>query len=259
MKSALLALAASALAAPAHAGDAACWFENGVVVVTAQVAGVTGDYILDTGQAQTQMGETQAQTAGYTDTVLAGEVRLAGAALPAPTIAVADLDVRTGLLPTPIAGIIGADVLRGQVLDVTFAPACRIRLSAPTRAPAFRAAASLPLTWSGGRPLASAGVSDGVRARLGRFSISTGADAPVRVSDALATAPGAAKPAELYPYGVLRPSLRALSLGGALVENVPAGLLRDRPGDGEIGAPVLARFRLRFDFPAGVLRLTPAS
>ena len=33
---------------PAHAGEAACWFENGVVVVTAQVMGVTGDFILDT-------------------------------------------------------------------------------------------------------------------------------------------------------------------------------------------------------------------
>lgn len=260
VKPALLALAVSALAAPAHAGEAGCWFENGVLVVTAQVAGVTGDYILDIGQPQTQLGETQAQTAGYTDTLLSGEVRLAGVALPASAIAVADLDVRTGLLPTPIAGIIGADVLKGQVVDVSFAPACRIRLSTPDQVPAFRVTASLPIAWEDGRPLVPARISDGTTTVEGRFVPATGGDAAIRISDTLADAPGASKPAELYPYGVLRPALRRLTFGGRRLENLPAGLLpRDRPGDGELGAPVLARFRLRFDFPAGVLSLGPAS
>ncbi|MET0274155.1 MAG: aspartyl protease family protein, partial [Phenylobacterium sp.] len=121
---ALLACAASA----ARAGEAACWFENGVVVVPAEVMGVAGDYILDTGQAQTQLAETQAQSAGFEATAPTGEVRLAGQRLEGRPVAVADLDVRAGLFPTPIAGVIGADVLRGVGVDVTFAP-CRVRLS----------------------------------------------------------------------------------------------------------------------------------
>ena len=62
MKTALLALAACVAAStPARAGEAACWYENGVVVVTAEVAGVVGDFILDTGQARTQLAETQVE------------------------------------------------------------------------------------------------------------------------------------------------------------------------------------------------------
>jgi len=37
-------------------------------------------------------------------------------------VEVADLDLRTGAAPTPIVGVIGADVLRPYVLDVSFAP-----------------------------------------------------------------------------------------------------------------------------------------
>ena len=56
---------------------------------------------------------------------------------------------------------------------------------------------------------------------------------------------------------MLRPRLRALSFADALSENLPAGLLKAEDPDlaGEIGAPLLSRFRLRFDFPAGKLLL----
>jgi hypothetical protein len=258
VRTAVLCALLSALAPAARAGEAACWFENGVVVVPAQVMGVTGDFILDTGQAATQLAETQAQTAGFEATALIGEVRLAGERLAGRPVAVADLDMRTGLLPTPIAGVIGADVLRAYVVDVSFAP-CRVRLSAAGRAPGFGAGAFLPIAWRDGHPEVPAAVSDGPRALSVRLTPSTGADAPVRLSDVLASSPGAAKPQELYPYGVLRPRLRALSLAGDLFENPPAGLLKAGSSDGWIGAPLLARYRLRFDFPAGVLRLAPAS
>ncbi|HEX2802064.1 MAG TPA: hypothetical protein VHN73_08380, partial [Phenylobacterium sp.] len=80
-----------ALAPPAAlAGETVCWFENGVVVVPADVLGVAG----------------------------------------------VGLDLRTGALPTPVAGVIGADLLRPYVLDVSFSP-CRVRISAKGRAPAF--------------------------------------------------------------------------------------------------------------------------
>ena len=237
-------------AAPALAGEASCWFENGVVVAPAEVLGVAGDYILDTATPRTQLAQSQAQTAGFAETALRGRVRLAGLSLADRPVAVAALDLRTGALPTPIAGVIGADILKAYVLDVSFAP-CRIALRPPGQAGRFRAQAALPMAWLAGRPVVRAGVSDGPHARAGAFAAATGADTGVRLSDAAAAVAGARKPVELYPYGVYRPRLRAFSFAGGLAENLPSGLIpaEDPALIGQIGAPVLSRWRLRFDFP----------
>ncbi len=253
--SALLALAAT----PAVAGEAACWFENGVVVVGAEVMGVPGDYILDTATPHTQLADSQAQTAGFAQTALTGEVRLAGIVAKDRAVAVAVLDLRTGALPTPIAGVIGADVLRDYVVDVSFTP-CRVALRLAGQAPHFPLGPTLTMRWVAERPVVSAGVADGPHALIGTFAPATGGDTAVRLSDAMAAAPGAGKPRELYPYGVLFPRLRALSFAGSLLENLKAGLLKAENPDltGEIGAPVLSRYRLRFDFPSGRLQLAPA-
>lgn len=248
-------------AAPAaRAGEAACWFENGVVVVTAQVMGVTGDYILDTATPRTQLAKSQAQTAGFADIVLTGEIWLAGVHIAARPVLVADLDVRTGGLPTPIAGVIGADVLRQYVLDVSFAP-CRIGLALPGGARRRPRTAVVPLTWIAGRPSIAVAVSDGPRALSGAFAAGTGIDAAVRLSDAIAAVPSSIKPRELYPYGVQRPRLRALAFANRIVENVPGGLIMAEDPEliGAIGAPLLSRYRLRFDFPTGRLLLAAPS
>ncbi len=244
---------------PAAAGEAACWFENNVIVVGAEVMGVPGDYILDTATPHTQLADSQAQAAGFADTALTGEVRLAGMAVRQAPVAVAVLDLRTGALPTPIAGVIGADVLKAFVLDVSYAP-CRVKLSAAGKAKAFGArTAALPLAWIADRPAVRAAVSDGPHAFAGAFVPATGGDTAVRLSDAVAASPGAAKPKELYPYGVLRPRLRAFSFAGRLLENLPAGLqaAQDPAITGEIGAPILSHYRLRFDFPASRMLLAP--
>ena len=247
------------VASPALAGETACWFENGVVVVPAQMLGVTGDFILDTATAHSQFAETQAQTAGFSETALTGEVRLAGLVLPEASVAVTDLDLRAGALPTPVAGVIGADLLRRYVVDVSFAP-CRVRLSLPGRAPRFAAPTRLPLTWIAGRPAVAASVADGPHAWTGKFTPGVGADRAIRISDASAHVAGAAKPKELYPYGISEPRLRALSFAGELTENLPSGLIAaaDPQLAGEIGAPFLQRYRLRFDFPGGQLLLAPS-
>ena len=121
-----LALAAVLVsAAPAaRAGEAACWFENGVVVVPAQVMGVSGDFILDTGQARTQLAETQAQTAGFEATALTGEVRLAGQRLQRRAVAVADSTLQRG-------GAMTMGLLPGQ--DVLTLPTIRAKLDAQLR------------------------------------------------------------------------------------------------------------------------------
>ncbi|MDB5447850.1 MAG: hypothetical protein JWQ97_3167 [Phenylobacterium sp.] len=139
---------------------------------------------------------------------------------------------------------------------MSFAP-CRVALWPRGHAPRFHAEASLPLAWADGRPTAPASVADNSRTLSGDFVLATGSDTSVRLRDDLADAPGAARREPLYPYGALRPKLRALSFGGDLFEAAPAGLeaRADLAAAGEIGAPVLARWRLRFDFPAGRLQL----
>lgn len=259
-KALILALSAASAASAAHAGETRCWTDQGVVVVPAQVLGVTGDFILDTGQAKTVLGDTQAQGAGFEEAQLSGEVRLAGLTIPGQPVSVEKIDVRTGLFPTPIAGIIGADLLKAYVVDLSFAP-CRVALHAAVRAPQFGRATVLPLSLVDGAAAAPAAVADGAKTRAGLFVLATGSDTPVRVSDAAAAAPGAPKPRELYPYGLAHPPLRALSFAGDLYQNVPAGLVTPAAPEelGEIGAPVLAHYRLRFDFPAGRLLLSPAT
>ena len=265
MSRASLALAAvlASAAGPALAGEAQCWFENNVVVVSAEVMGVPGDFILDTATPHTLLADSQAQTAGYAETALNGEIRLAGLTLSSRPVQVLALDLRTGALPTPIAGVIGADVLRDFVLDVSFAP-CRVALW-PRATGAFPAQVRLPMDWLADRPVVRAAVADGPHALAGAFAVAIGADTAIRLSDGVAkaqTARGAAaaKPKELYPYGVLRPKLRALSFAGRLSENLPAGLISAEDPDlaGQIGAPLLAGYRLRFDFPRGELLLAAA-
>lgn len=252
----VLALATAA-AAPAWSDEVACRFQAGVIVVPAMVAGIAGDYILDTGAAQTTLHETTAQAEGFTRTDLIGNVALAGFTHRDWPLKVADLDIRTWNLPSPAAGVIGADVLRAYVVDVRFAP-CRVRLSLPGQAPAFRGRV-LPMGWDLGRPTAVASVSDDAHEVTGDFVIATGANVPVRLADDLAQAPGAGQPQELYPQGVWLAHLPQVTFAGSVGRDVAAGLMSPE-GDvvGLLGGQVLAHFQLRFDFPAGRLVVAPA-
>lgn len=253
----IIAAGAAALASQACAGETACWFDAGVVVVPASVAGVVGDYILDTGAPQTLLDETRAQAAGFEETSLSGEVQLAGVAIAGRPVAVQGLDVRTWNLPTPVAGVIGVDVLKAYVLDVSFAP-CRVRLSLPRRAPRFRGGRTLSLGWDAGSPVAAASAGDGERKLRGPFVVATGVNVPARLADDVASAPGAAKPEELYPDGVGLARLPRLDFGGRRLQDLAAGLMKPQGETaGVLGGGALAAFRLRFDFPGGKLIVAP--
>ncbi len=254
--SALGAVLGGLAAGPTWAGEAACRFEGGVIVVPAVMAGIAGDYILDTGTAQTTLHETKAQTEGIAADSLTGEVRLAGLTAPDAGLKVADLDLRTWNLPTPVAGVIGADVLKAWVVEVNYAP-CRVRVWPAGQAPSFRGR-RLHLTWDLGRPVAKAAVSDEDHEISGRFVIATGSNVPVRLADDLAQAPGAARSDELYPNGVWMARLAGVRFAGVEGRDVAAGLMKPE-GEvaGVLGGEVLAHFRLRFDFPAGRLTVAP--
>ncbi len=252
-----LFLAAISLA-PLLARAAACWFEHGVVVVPARVAGVAGDYILDTGAPATLLHETRAQMEGHAETNLRGEVRVAGLALTDQTVAVADLDARTYGFETPIAGVIGADVLAGQIVDIDFAP-CRVTIWEPGKAPRFQADQILAMPMVNGQPTVMAAVADGPRPAVGQFGLSTGLDAAIRLDEGQARVPGA-RLEDLAPYGARRAQLRALSFAGTLFETLPAGLEPSAEGRlGTLGAQVLSHWHVRFDFSRGHLLLGPSA
>lgn len=236
----------------ARAGEAACWFEGGQLVAPASVLGVTGDFVIDTGAPRTLLHETRAQAAGWTATKLAGDVRFAGLRWRGRAVDVADLDARNIAMPTPIAGVIGADLLSAYVVDVRFAP-CRLALWPAARAPRKAAAVSLPMRGRTGPGMVTAAVSDGTSARRGGFVVATGQDLAVRLADAAASVPSAERPQELYRGGIGAARLTALSFGDAVQTEVLAGLLRpeeEPPGAlGAIGAPAMAAHAWRFDFP----------
>lgn len=245
---------AIALPAAARAGEAICWFENGAVVVPAEVGGVAGDWLLDPSSAHTELHETRARMEGLPATFSAPG-HLAGETLTPVDVTVADLDGRAPGFPTPIAGVIGADVLARYVVDINFAP-CRVRLSLRD-GPRRRGSRVLTLTRVNGVPTVLAAVSDDRRARRGAFALDFSARAAVRLTAAGFTPAGSK--AERAPRGAAPARLRALSFDGALYEEASAALAADLDPAlaGAFGTDLWSRWRVRLDIAHGRLVLSP--
>ena len=255
-RSALLFGFGLALASPAgaRAGETDCWFENGAVVVPAEIGGVAGDWLLDPSAPQTELHATRAQMEGF-PAAFTAPGHLAGVTLAPVAVTVVNLDGRAPGFPTPIAGVIGADVLKRFVVDIAFAP-CRMRL---TRGPGRwrRDATVLPLTTVGGVPTVQAAVSDDHRARRGAFAVDFSSGAAVRLTVAAFRPAGSAL--ERAPRGVAPARLRALSFGGRLYENTTAALAPDLDSAlaGALGTDLWSRWRVRLDIAHGRLVLSP--
>ena len=208
-------------AGAARGADIRCSIDNGAVVVAAAYGPIAGDFLLDLSQAHSQLHATAAQTAGWTDDHTSRTLRLAGQTLRDFPMSVADLGARTAAFPTNISGVLGADAMRRFALDLTFTP-CRLRLTRglPPKRPGVHV---LNVRTLGGVPVVSAAISDGVTARAGLFAIDT-ASAGSRIADAGFSR---ALPAGADPADRARPParLRAVSVGGVLVEQTPAGVM----------------------------------
>ncbi|MES2035351.1 MAG: hypothetical protein V4466_14350 [Pseudomonadota bacterium] len=182
LRPALLSLILTTGAADrAAASETTCWFENGAVVVPAQIGGVAGDWLIDPSTPRTLLHETRAEMEGL-PTVFTAPAQLAGQRLSAVEVTVADLDDRAPGFATPIAGVIGADLLSRFVVDLDFTP-CRLTLTRgrPRR---FDATQRLPLRMAAGTPVVEAAISDDRRARRGLFALDWSSKAAVRVSRA---------------------------------------------------------------------------
>jgi hypothetical protein len=252
-RTAPLALAFSlSLTAAAHAGETACWFENGAVVAPAVIGDMAGDYVIDLSAPRTLLHETKAQMAGIVEPELILPVQVAGLKAPSVSVAIANLDARGAGFVTPIAGVIGMDVLAGHSIEIDFA-ACQVRIDRPWRA---RTQAVLPVEVVDGLPTVVASVSDGPRVLRGAFAIDTASRAMVRLSSRDGAASGKLDPKARHKAPA---SLRALSLGGVLAENVPATLAEDLPAGvaGTLGAGLWARHRLHLAADARTLSVAP--
>lgn len=251
-----LACAVTALlaASAGHAGEVACWFENGAVVVPAQVGGIAGDWILDPSQPTTLLHETRAEMEGLSGSFIA-DGHIAGERLTDLQVTVADLDDRAPGFVTPIAGVLGADVLQRFVVDLDVAP-CRIRFSAE-RPPAFPRSRVWRLERVGGAAAVRAAISDDRVAHAGLFAVDWGSRASVRPSGA------AVSPVIVGIDRTRRNSaparLRALSIDGRLYEEQTAAVAVGLdPGlAGTIGTDFWARWRIRLDLARNRMMLSP--
>lgn len=238
-------------ASAAEAGR--CWFENGAVIVPARVGDIAGDWILDPATPRTLLHETKAQMEGLPPTYSA-PATLAGRRIGAVDVIVADLDDRAPGFTTPIAGVIGADVLSRFVVDLDFAP-CRVRLIA---GPAGKLKGQrLALTGADGVPVVQAAVSDGRQAGIGLFGIDWGSKAAVRLSQArLSPSEGQEGPT---PHNAAPARLRALSVAETLYET-PSAAVAPAPSPalaGTLGTDFWSRWRVRLDIRGGALTLAP--
>ncbi len=267
-------MSGEAAATDARASDTVCWIQNGVLLVPAVAAGVNGVFILDTGAARSQIDATQASEADIGDgsdvgPTIKADVRVAGRTFRGASLAVLALDNRTRAFPTPIAGVLGSDLLTGLAVEIDPNP-CRIRLMDPKRGRSRRGDLQFPLEMRDGAPYVRAAVSDGVESAAGLFEIDTGAP----IAATLRPAAG---------VKLVANRLRALSIGGALFENITAApfsgaaddasdhkeLGRDgggkplrafpHPALGAIGEPIWSRFRVRLDYAARTLFLSNPS
>jgi len=246
--SVLITFLSLAAAGPALAGETACWFENGAVVAPAAIADMTGDFVIDLSAPRTLLHETKAQMSGYAETDLTLSIRLAGQRVAAAPVSVKDLDYRSVGFDTPIAGVIGADILDRYVVSIDFAP-CRLRLD--PLGERFRGKGrALTVTMVNGVPTVLAAASSGDKGLSGAFALDTASNGGVR-------ARGAADAPRQKSAG----TLRGLSWNGALRQNVPAVAAGDLPDGvvGALGVQVLSAYRLRLDPAAGQLWLTPSA
>lgn len=243
------------LAPAARAGEAACWFENGAVVVSAEVGGVAGDWLLDPSSPGALLHDTRARMEGLPETFVA-TAHLAGTSLAGVRVTVADLDDRAPGFPTPIVGVLGADALGRVVVEIDFAP-CRVRLTEGAGRRPGRGARILRLTTAGGVPALTAAVSDDRRARRGLFAVDFSSRAAVRLAGAMLRPAG--KVAGEAPRGGAPGRLRALSLDGELYEEQTAALAPDLDPAlvGALGTDLWSRWRVSLDIRRGRLLLSP--
>jgi hypothetical protein len=228
----------------ARAGETPCWIDHGAVVAPAAFGDIAGDFIIDLSRSSSALHDTRANMSGITAETARGPLSLAGERMADVSLAVVDLDTETRAFDTVINGVIGWDVLGRYAVELDLRKGrCRLSLASPHHQVRRLSDAALSLVEVGGTPALLAAVSDVVSAQEGLFRIDTAHEA-VAVTSARLSRPKTGKD-EAAPV-----RLRAVSVAGALVEQVP-GAVMDPAVSGVAGSLGLSVWR------GGVLRLDP--
>ncbi len=243
-------LALGAAPAAFGAGETACWFDHGAIVVPAAFGNIAGDFLLDAATPKSELHVTNAQSFGILAPSARADLRLAGRRLPNFEMTVTDLGARERPFVAGLVGVIGADALAGFVTEIEINP-CRVRLSRRAGQPwPIR----LPLKTISGALTVPAAISDGATSRTGWFAVATGQPGVTVAGAKLTREPSKEGDPDWPPA-----RLRAVSLGGLLFEQVPAGV-SDQPSPGlagSIGEAIWSRYRMRLDPARGILSLAP--
>ena len=204
------------------------------MVAAASFGDIAGDFIIDVGAPVSQLHVTRADEDGIEADAATRPFVLAGHRVAHAQFTIVNMDA----LPqtdTSIAGIVGADILKRHPLTIAFAP-CRLTWG---EAPRLRVAARLPLFGGADTPIIMASISDAASVRRQWMIASTGRAEAQVVHAALSRAP---------PLGLTAPArLRAIVVGGVLLEQVPAAVADVGPGS--IGTAVWRHWRvMRLDW-----------
>lgn len=236
------------MALPARAGEARCWFEHGAIVVPAALGDIAGDFLLDPASPRTLVHAGAAEGFGLTGPEVRADLRFAGLrrAITAKSV---DLGPRARPFVAGLAGVIGADALAGYAIEIRTLP-CRLKVGRRITVPR----GALPLRRIAGVWAVPAAISDGMTSRAGWFAVATAQPGVTVRSARLSRAPPPDADPDWPPA-----RLRALSLGGRLFENVPAGVDPSLPPAlaGAIGEAVWWRHGLGLDTRRGELWIMP--
>jgi hypothetical protein len=288
-------LAALALASVGCAADSAletgpevrAQFVDGIILLEARVAGTTGWWILDSGYEYSLVDEAVADEAGLTlsapETVAQpggavtqrwtqpGAVEFAKGTFHADSMAVLDFSGLAPIVGLPIAGLLGHDFFTRYVITIDYA-AREVTLAEPEgwRAPA--GLAELAVWIENAEPFALGTLWVNDRTVPAKFKLDTGSLSELGLNGSFVAQN------LLIPEGWPRLAVSGVAVGGAtrnfvaridsmrfgpvVIPGPVAGWSEDltRVGDaGTVGAPVLARFRVTFDYTRHRLLLKPTA
>ncbi len=251
------------------------------------INGKAADILLDSGAGITVVSRTLAEelklkpegaltaegTAASAEAALVGGIQLeiGDLALDGITAATIDLSQINAQLPRPLEVILGKELFHAMLVDVDY-PNSRVRFCDPEKfeitglghkVPIFPAADGHKLIEIGieNLPPALVDVDTGSGATLDIFSFYADENELLknrtRVSEAMAAGVGGTTVNKIA-------SLNALTVGGYELHEVPVGFFQGKKGSfhtrriaGNLGAGILTRFRILFDYPHQALWLTP--
>jgi hypothetical protein len=260
-------------------------FVDGIILLDVKVQATQGLWILDSGyeyslldSATAQMSgiavsapSTVAQPGGSVSQGMARDVPLevSGRPFRPDSLAVLPLAGLAPVLGKPLAGLLGHDFFERYVVTIDYA-ARTVKLVSPDNWRPPAAATELPVWIENGEPFVLATLWVAGRTVPAKLKIDTGSlsglglNGSFVVQNNLFPADWPRRPLEGIAVGGATRNfvgrLDSMSFGGVTIPQPVAGWSEDlaRVGDaGTLGAPILARFRVTFDYARRRLVLEP--